>query len=79
MEVVKCGELLESLWVNFDFFFQLDINVYLLEEGLVKYDYDNSCVFVVFNVVNIEWLMKVQDVCSNVVVEQGCKIQEFIQ
>ncbi len=77
MEAVKRGELPESLRVNPDLPPQPDINAYLSEEGLAKYDYDNSRALAAFNAANTEWLMKAQDARSNAVAEQGRKTQEF--
>ncbi|EIN7035226.1 scaffolding protein, partial [Salmonella enterica subsp. enterica serovar Minnesota] len=79
MEAVKRGELPESLRVNPDLPPQPDINAYLSEEGLAKYDYDNSRALAAFNAANTEWLMKAQDARSNAVAEQGRKTQEFTQ
>lgn len=79
MEAVNRGELPESLRVNPDLPPQPDVNAYLSEEGLAKYDYDNSRALAAFNAANTEWLMKAQDARSNAVAEQGRKTQEFTQ
>lgn len=78
-EAVKRGELPEHLRVNPELPPQPDINAYLSEEGLAKYDYDNSRALAAFNAANTEWLMKAQDARSNAVAEQGRKTQEFTQ
>ena len=78
-EAVKRGELPEHLRVNPELPPQPDINAYLSEEGLAKYDYDNNRALAAFNAANTEWLIKAQDARSNAVAEQGRKTQEFTQ
>lgn len=78
-EAVKRGELPEHLRVNPELPPQPDINAYLSEESLAKYDYDNNRALAAFNAANTEWLMKAQDARSNAVAEQGRKTQEFTQ
>ncbi|EOB9989555.1 scaffolding protein [Cronobacter sakazakii] len=79
MEAVKRGELPEELRVNPDLPPQPDINAFLSDEGLAKYDYDQSRALAAFNAANTEWLMKAHDARSNAVAEQGRKTQEFTQ
>ncbi|MEY6762899.1 scaffolding protein [Kluyvera ascorbata] len=78
-EAVKRGELPENIRVTPDLPPQPDINAYLSDEGLAKYDYDNSRALAAFNAANTEWLIKAQDARSNAVAEQGRKTQEYTQ
>lgn len=79
MEAVKRGELPETLRVKPELPDQPDINQYLSDEGLSKYDYDQSRAIAAFNAANTEWLMKAQDARSNAVAEQGKKTQQFTE
>ncbi|MEB6533272.1 scaffolding protein [Pantoea stewartii] len=79
MEAVKRGELPETLRVKPELPAQPDINQYLSDEGLSKYDYDQSRAIAAFNAANTEWLMKAQDARSNAVAEQGKKTQQFTE
>lgn len=79
MEAVKRGELPETLRVKPDLPDQPDINQFLSDEGLSKYDYDQSRAIAAFNAANTEWLMKAQDARSNAVAEQGKKTQQFTE
>ncbi len=79
MEAVKRGELPEELRVNPDLPPQPDINAFLSDEGLAKYEYDQSRALAAFNAANTEWLIKAQDARSNAVAEQGRKTQAFTQ
>ncbi|MEQ6655047.1 scaffolding protein, partial [Salmonella enterica subsp. enterica serovar Typhimurium] len=77
MEAVKRGVLPESFRVNAFLPPHPVIFGYLSEEGLGKYDFDNSRALSAFNADNTEWLMKAQDARSFAVAEQGLKTQEF--
>lgn len=79
MEAVKRGELPETLRVKPELPDQPDINHFLSDEGLSKYDYDQSRAIAAFNAANTEWLMKAQDARSNAVAEQGKKTQQFTE
>lgn len=79
MEAIKRGELPETLRVKPELPDQPDINQYLSDEGLSKYDYDQSRAIAAFNAANTEWLMKAQDARSNAVAEQGKKTQQFTE
>lgn len=79
MEAVTRGEVPESLRVAPELPAQPDINQYLSDDGLAKYDYDQSRALAAFNAANTEWLMKAQDARSNAVAEQGKKTQAFTQ
>lgn len=79
MEAVTRGEVPEALRVAPELPAQPDINQYLSDDGLAKYDYDQSRALAAFNAANTEWLMKAQDARSNAVAEQGKKTQAFTQ
>lgn len=79
MEQVRRGELPENIRVTPELPPQPDINAYMSDEGLAKYDYDNSRALAAFNAANAEWLIKAQDARSNAVAEQGRKTQEYTQ
>ncbi|WP_447315900.1 scaffolding protein [Klebsiella michiganensis] len=79
MEAVSRGELPDNLRVAPELPAQPDINQYLSDDGLAKYDYDQTRALAAFNAANTEWLMKAQDARSNAVAAQGKKTQEFTQ
>ncbi|MBF1995632.1 scaffolding protein [Serratia symbiotica] len=79
IEAVKRGELPDTLRVAPDLPEQPDINQYLSDDGLARYDYDQGKAIAAFNAANTEWLMKAQDARSNAVAAQGKKTQEFTQ
>jgi hypothetical protein len=79
MEAVSRGELPDGLRVAPELPPQPDINQYLSDDGLAKYDYDQSRALAAFNAANTEWLMKSQDARSTAVAAQGKKTQEFTQ
>lgn len=79
MEAVKRGELPEDLRVSPDLPQQPDINDFLSETAISKYDYDQGRALAAFNAAQSEWLMKAQDARSNAVAEQGRKTQQFTQ
>ncbi|HGW4305875.1 TPA: scaffolding protein [Klebsiella pneumoniae] len=79
MEAVSRGELPDDLRVAPELPPQPDINQYLSDDGLAKYDYDQSRALAAFNAANTEWLMKAQDARSHAVAEQGKKTQAFTQ
>lgn len=79
MEAVNRGELPDNLRVAPELPAQPDINQYLSDDGLAKYDYDQTRALAAFNAANTEWLMKAQDARSNAVAAQGKKTQEFTQ
>jgi len=79
MEAVKRGELPENLRVTPDLPKQPDVNDFLSDEALAKYDYDQSRALAAFSAANTDWQMKAMDARSNGVAEQGRKIQEYTQ
>lgn len=79
IEKVKRGEVPENLRVNPELPKQPDINDFLGDGALEKYDYDQSRALAAFNAANADWLIKAQDARSNAVAEQGRKTQEYTQ
>lgn len=79
MEAVKRGELPESLRVTPDLPKQPDVNDFMSDDALAKYDYDQSKALAAFNAANSDWQLKAMDARSNGVAEQGRKIQEYTQ
>lgn len=79
MESVKRGEVPENLRVTPDLPKQPDVNDFLSDEALVKYDYDQSRALAAFSAANSDWQIKAMDARSNGVAEQGRKIQEYTQ
>lgn len=77
MEAVSRGELPETLRVNPDLPKQPDVNEFLSDDALAKYDYDTSRALAAFNAANTDWLIKAQDARSNAVAEQGRKTQDY--
>lgn len=78
-EAVKRGELPENLRVNPELPAQPDINDFLSDDALEKYDYDQNRAAAAFNAANTDWLIKAQDARSNATAEQGRKTQEYTQ
>lgn len=79
MEAVKRGELPEHLRVNPELPTQPDINSYLSDEALAKYDYDQNRALAAFQQANLEWQMNAMDARSKAVAEQGQRTQAFTQ
>ncbi len=79
MAAVQRGEVPENLRVNPELPNQPDINDFLSDEALVKYDYDQNRAMAAFNAANTDWLIKAQDARSNATAEQGRKTQEYTQ
>lgn len=79
MESVKRGEVPENLRVTPDLPKQPDVNDFLSDEALAKYDYDQSRALAAFSAANSDWQVKAMDARSNGVAEQGRKIQEYTQ
>ncbi|MBU9829877.1 scaffolding protein [Rahnella sp. FC061912-K] len=79
MEAVKRGELPENLRVTPDLPKQPDVNDFMSDDALAKYDYDQSKALAAFNAANSDWQLKAMDARSNGVAEQGRKIQEYTQ
>lgn len=79
MESVNRGEVPENLRVTPDLPKQPDVNDFLSDEALAKYDYDQSRALAAFSAANSEWQVKAMDARSNGVAEQGRKIQEYTQ
>ncbi|HHL2498115.1 TPA: scaffolding protein [Yersinia enterocolitica] len=79
MEAVKRGEVPESLRVTPDLPKQPDVNDFLSDEALAKYDYDQSRALAAFSAANSDWQVKAMDARSHGVAEQGRKIQEYTQ
>nr|WP_319552445.1 hypothetical protein [uncultured Vibrio sp.] len=76
---VQRGEVPENLRVNPELPKQPDINDFLSDEALEKYDYDQNRAIAAFNAANNDWLIKAQDARSNATAEQGRKTQEYTQ
>jgi hypothetical protein len=79
LEAVKRGELPENLRVNPELPTQPDINQYLSDEALAKYDYDQSRALAAFQQDNLAWQMNAMDARSQAVAEQGQRTQAFTQ
>lgn len=79
MEAVKRGELPENLRVNPELPKQPDVNDFLSDEALAKYDYDTNRALAAFNAAQSDWQIKALDARSNAVAEQGRKTQEYTQ
>lgn len=79
MAAVQRGEVPENLRVNPELPKQPDINDFLSDEALEKYDYDQNRAIAAFNAANNDWLIKAQDARSNATAEQGRKTQEYTQ
>lgn len=77
VEAVSRGELPENLRVNPDLPKQPDVNDYLSDEALSKYDYDSNRALAAFTQANSEWTQKALDARSNAVAEQGRKTQDY--
>lgn len=77
VEAVSRGELPENLRVNPELPKQPDVNEYLSDDALAKYDYDTSRALAAFNAANSEWQLKAMDARSNAVAEQGRKTQDY--
>lgn len=79
MEAVNRGEVPENLRVTPDLPKQPDVNDFLSDDALAKYDYDQSRALAAFSAANADWQMKAMDARSHGVAEQGRKIQEYTQ
>ncbi|MBP1035879.1 scaffolding protein [Serratia fonticola] len=79
MESVKRGEVPENLRVTPELPKQPDVNDFLSDEALARYDYDQSRALAAFSAANSDWQVKAMDARSNGVAEQGRKIQEYTQ
>lgn len=77
MEAVQRGELPENLRVNPELPKQPDVNDFLSDDALAKYDYDTNRALAAFNAANSEWQLKAIDARSNAVAEQGRKTQDY--
>ena len=77
VEAVTRGELPENLRVNPELPQQPDVNDFLSDNALAKYDYDTNRALAAFNAANSEWQLKAMDARSNAVAEQGRKTQDF--
>lgn len=78
-EAVKRGELPEHLRVNPDLPPQPDVNQFLSDDALAKYDYDTNRALAAFQAAQSEWQIKAIDARSNAAAEQGRKTQEYTQ
>lgn len=78
-EAVKRGEVPEHLRVNPDLPPQPDVNQFLSDDALAKYDYDTNRALAAFQAAQSEWQIKAIDARSNAAAEQGRKTQEFTQ
>lgn len=74
---VQRGELPENLRVNPELPAQPNANDYFSDEGLAKYDYDQTRALAAFQQANSDWQMKAMDARSHAVAEQGRKTQEY--
>lgn len=79
MEAVTRGELPENLRVNPDLPPQPDVNQYLSDEALSKYEYDTNRALAAFQAAQSEWQIKAIDARSNAAAEQGRKTQDYTQ
>ncbi|MDE9540638.1 scaffolding protein [Xenorhabdus bovienii] len=79
MEAVQRGELPEDLRVKPELPTQPDINNYLSDDALAKYDYDQNRALAAYQQANLEWQMNAMDARSQAVAEQGRKTQAFTQ
>lgn len=77
MEAVKRGELPENLRVNPELPKQPDVNDFLSDEALSRYDYDTNRALAAFNAAQSDWQVKALDARSSAVAEQGRKTQDF--
>lgn len=77
MEAVQRGELPENLRVSPELPKQPDVNDFLSDDALAKYDYDTNRALAAFNAANSEWQLKAIDARSNAVAEQGRKTQDY--
>lgn len=77
VEAVSRGELPENLRVNPELPKQPDVNEFLSDDALAKYDYDTSRALAAFNAANADWQLKAMDARSNAVAEQGRKTQDY--
>lgn len=74
---VKRGEVPESLRVAPELPQQPQVNDYLSDEALSKYDYDTNRALAAFQSAQTEWQMKAMDARSNAMAEQSRKTQEY--
>lgn len=77
MEAVQRGELPENLRVSPELPKQPDVNDFLSDDALAKYDYDTNRALAAFNAANSEWQLKAIDARSSAVAEQGRKTQDY--
>lgn len=77
MEAVKRGELPENLRVNPELPKQPDVNDFLSDEALSRYDFDSNRALAAFNAAQADWQVKALDARSNAAAEQGRKTQDF--
>jgi len=78
-EAVKRGELPENIRVTPELPPQPNYNDFFTDEALEKHGWDNARAQAAFQQATSDWLLKVQDVRSNAVAEQGRKVQEYTQ
>lgn len=77
VDAVSRGELPEDIKVKAELPPMPDINAYLSDDNLSKYDYDTSRALAAFNAATTEWQMKAIDAKSDAVAKQGRKVQDF--
>lgn len=76
-EAVSRGEIPDYLKVNPELPQQPQINDYLSDEALGKYEYDTNRALAAFQSAQSEWQIKAMDARSQAAAEQGRKIQDF--
>ena len=79
MESVSRGELPENIRVNPNLPPQPDVNEYLSDEALAKYEYDTNRALAAFQAAQSDWQLKAMDARSNAAAEQGRKTQDYTQ
>ncbi|MGX8939605.1 scaffolding protein [Symbiopectobacterium sp. Eva_TO] len=79
MQAVQRGEVPEDLRVNPELPPQPDINDYLSDAAMEKYDFDQGRALAAFQAAQSDWQIKAMDARSNAVAEQGRKTQAFTQ
>lgn len=77
VEAVARGELPEDFRVKPDLPPAPDIQAYLSDDALAKYDYDTNKALAAFNVATSEWQVKAIDAKSDAVAKQGKKVQDY--
>lgn len=79
VKAIESGELPEHLRVNPELPAQPNMDDYLSDEGLAKYNYDTHRATAAFNADMQKWQMDALDARSKAVASQGRKTQEYAQ